>query len=116
MSFDPGLIIFLVFFLLIGGRFFLKFMKFGGFKAAMFGAPIERTMGEAEGTGSGMMNISVKVHRLGGGPERAVGLEFVAKSFASYQMLPVALSAAEAKKLNQLLDAATRGVSTGQPG
>lgn len=52
-------------------------------------------------------HLAVKVHRLGGSsPERAIGLEFVAKSLASYQMLPVTLSRAEAQKLSKLLQTA----------
>lgn len=116
MRIDPGLVVFLLFFLGVVGLMLFKVFKFGGFKAAMFGAPIERTVGEVEGSGSRMMNLTVKVHRLGGGSDKAIGLELVAKSFASYQMMPITLSVAEAKKLAQLLDAASRGVSTGQPG
>lgn len=56
------------------------------------------------------MKLAVKVHRLSGGSsEKAIDLEFVAKSFASYQMLPVTLSAAEARKLSQLLQTALTG-------
>jgi hypothetical protein len=56
------------------------------------------------------MSIAVKVHTLGGdSTEKAIGLEFVAKSIASYEMMPVTLSVAEAKKLATLLQAATSG-------
>ena|SRR5579863_8238455 len=116
MSINPGLVLFLIVFVLIAGRFLFKAMKFGGMKAAMFGAPIESTVGEVAGAGSGIMSVAVKVHRLDGGAQKTVGLELVAKSVASYQMLPITLSAADAKKLIQLLDAATTGTpSTGQP-
>lgn len=79
----------------------------------MFGAPIERTIGEVAGGGVKLMTIAVKVHTLGGGaPDKAIGLEFVAKSFASYQMMPVTLSSSEAKKLATLLQSATPSDAT----
>ena len=39
-----------------------------------------------------MKNV-VRVHILGGGPEKVVGIELVAKNLAGYQMMPVSLSA-----------------------
>lgn len=102
-------IFFFAVFSLVVGSFLYKMLKHGGFKAAMFGAPIERTVGEVAGGGMKLMNIGLKVHKLGGGREKAVGVELVAKSFASYQMMPVTLSTAEARKLIMLLEAATGG-------
>lgn len=94
-------------FALVVGSFVLKIFKYGGLKAAMFGAPIERTVGEAKGGGVKFTSIAVKVHILAGGsPDTAIGLEFVAKSFASYEMMPVTLSVSEAKKLARLVDSA----------
>jgi hypothetical protein len=113
MHMDPGFVMFLLVFLGVGGLMLFRVLKFGGFKAAMFGAPIQTTVGEVAGSGPRMMTLTVKVHRLGGGTERSVGLELVAKSFASYQMMPVSLSSAEARKLAQLLQAASNTVSTG---
>jgi hypothetical protein len=116
VNINPGFILFLAFFLIVGGMMLHRVLKFGGFRAAMFGAPIERTVGEAAGANSRMGTFTVKVHRLGGGADKAVGLELVAKTFASYQMMPVTLSAVEAQKLAQLLQsAATGAASTGQP-
>lgn len=89
------------------GAFLYKTLQHGGFKAAMFGAPIERTVGEVASGGVKLMNVVLRVHKLGGGREKAVGVELVAKSLASYQMMPVTLSVAEAKKLIMLLEAAT---------
>jgi len=86
--------------------FAFRFIKFGGFKAAMFGARIERTVGEAEGSDGSIMKTLVRVHVLDGSPEKAVGLEFVAKSFASYQMVPIALSESEARGLIRYLQSA----------
>ena len=93
------------------GSFIFKIIKNGGFKAAMFGAPIARTIGEVAATNpSRMMTVAVKVHLLGGeSDDKAVGLEFVARSFASFQMMPVSLSKVEARKLIMLLESATNG-------
>jgi hypothetical protein len=56
------------------------------------------------------MNVSVKVHVLAGNsPDKTVGLEFVARSFASYRMMPVSLSKMEARKLIMLLETACQG-------
>jgi len=99
------------FFVLFIGSFIYRIIKNGGFKAAMFGAPIERTVGEVSASRSSrLMNVAVKVHVLGGNSsDKAIGLEFVATSFASYQMMPVSLSTVEAKKLIMLLESATDG-------
>ncbi|MDC7700913.1 hypothetical protein [Vogesella indigofera] len=50
-----------------------------------------------------MITNDIKVHVLDAGPVRFVGLEIVAKSFASYQMTPLTLPAAEARQLAQML-------------
>ena len=106
-SFFP--IFFFAVFALIVGSFLYKMHKHGGFKAAMFGAPIERTVGEVAGGGVKLMNVGIKVHKLSGGRDKTVGVELVAKSVASYQMMPVTLSAAEARRLITLLENATGG-------
>ena len=91
----------------MAGYFLFRMYRYGGFKAAMFGASIERTVGEVVGLRHPPVSSVLKVHVLGGGePEKAVGLEFVAKSVASYQMLPLTLSSSEAKKLVSLLQSA----------
>jgi len=109
MEFNPQ-ILFFIFFAVIVGFMLLRTIKHGGFKAAMFGAPIEATVGEVNGGGSKLMKLVVKVHKLGGNDsEKAIGLELVAKSVASYQMTPVALSVSEAKNLIKLLEAAVGG-------
>ena len=104
-SISPFLVV--AVFALVLGSFVFKIFKHGGLKAAIFGAPIERTVGEVKGGGVKFMSIAVKVHTLGGGSsEKAIGLEFVAKSFASYEMMPVTLSVSEAKKLATLIQSA----------
>lgn len=99
----PATLVFLAVFGAVAAYFAFRFFKFGGFKPGMFGARIERTVGEAEGSGGNIMNTLVRVHVLDGGPEKAVGLEFVAKSFASYQMVPITLSESEAGDLLRYL-------------
>ena len=82
-------------------------LKFGSFKAAMFGAPIRSTVGEVKGSGSKIATIAIKVHKLAGKPsEKAVGLELVGKTIGSYEMYPVALSVQEAERLISLLQSA----------
>jgi hypothetical protein len=99
--------LFWVFFLGIIGYFIFRMVRYGGFRAAMFGAKIEKTLGEVEGHRQPLMSLRLKVHLLEGNPsEKAVGLELVAKSVASYQMMPITLSTAEAKKLVLLLQSA----------
>ena len=94
-------------FVLVLGSFIFKIVKKGGFKTAVFGSPIERTVGEVAATSpSRMKSIVVRVHVLGGhSPDKAVGLEFV----DSYQMMPVSLSKVESRKLIMLLESATNG-------
>jgi hypothetical protein len=58
-----------IFFLIIAlffGSLVFKAIKYGGFKAAMFGAPIETTLGEVRGSSVKIINIVLKVHKLGG--------------------------------------------------
>jgi hypothetical protein len=58
-----------------------RIFKFGGFRASMFDASIQSTVGEAIGSGPSSVNCTVTVHVLSSPPEKTVGLEFVAKSF-----------------------------------
>jgi len=99
--------LFWVFFLGVAGYLVFRMIRYGGFKAAMFGARIEKTLGEVAGHPQPPGSVRLKVHLLGGGsPDKAVGLELVAKSVASYQMTPITLSVAETKKLVSLLQSA----------
>ena len=111
MDFDSvGPYLFMGAILLILGSLVVKSIKYGGLKSALFGAPIARTHGEVSGTSRKPMTTVLRVHTLGGGgTQKAVGIEFVAKSFASYQMMPFSLSVAETKKLISLLESAVHG-------
>ncbi len=89
--------------------FVYRIFKYGGFKAALFEAPITRTVGEVAGNNGSMIKSAVKVHILGDASSgNAVGLELVARSVLSYQMLPISLSNAEANRLIALLQEAVR--------
>ena len=85
----------------------LKIIRKGGFKAALFGAPIQNTVGEIKGANHFWTRTSVKVHRLNSiSPDTAVGLEIVGRTFGSFQLIPVSLSAQQAKELAILLTSA----------
>ena len=96
-------------FAIVAGSFIYKLTKHGGFRGAMFGATIKNTIGEVSGSGPKLMSLSMRVHESDGPREKAVGLELVAKSLASYQMTPITLSVSEANKLTVLIDRATNG-------
>jgi hypothetical protein len=101
--------VFLVIIVSISAYLIQQVMKFGGIKAAMFGAPIESTLGEIILHKRGITRIKMKVHRLGGdNSERAIGLEVIKKNLGNYQVTPITLSVAEAKELSVLLDTITR--------
>jgi len=106
---NDGSIGFIFFAIAVGGvilYFVTRIARFGGFKAAMFGARIERTVGEVSGSGGKWMSTTIRVHRLEGEPDKAVGLELVQKSPGSWSMQPYSLSAGEASKLVQLVQSA----------
>ena len=88
--------------------FVFRALKFGGLRGAMFGAGIQETVGEVVGAGS-VVKTTLRVHVLDSPPNKAVGIELVNKSFASYQMMPITLSVTEANTLVGLLQSATRG-------
>lgn len=102
--------LFFILFAGIVGLFAYRMLRFGGIKAAMFGARIDRTVGEVAGEKQGPVGVVLKVHVLRREPaEKLVGVEFTAKSFASYQMMPITLSLSQAKQLASLLQAALNG-------
>ena len=106
---DPIGFLFLAFFLAILGFFAFRVIKHGGFKAAMFGAPIRKTLGEVTSQSTSFVTLLVRVHALDSiSPDKAVGVELVAKSLGSYSMTPISLSKASAKKLAALLQSAAQ--------
>lgn len=102
--------LFFILFAGIVGYFAYRMFRFGGIKAAMFGARIDRTVGEVAGERQGPVGVALKVHVLRREPaEKLIGVEFTAKSFASYQMMPITLSLSQAKQLASLLQVALNG-------
>ncbi len=98
-----------VFFLAFGAiGFYLisRVFRFGGVKAALFGARIGHTLGEVEGAGGKWITATIRVHTLEGKDDRSIGLEFVQKGPGAFSMQPFPMTAAEARKLTQLIEAA----------
>jgi hypothetical protein len=109
MDIGPGTLLFVIFVVVVG-YFVYRIFRLGGLKAAMFGARIERTVGEVPGEkqGLGLMSVVLRVHALRrDNSEMLIGIELVAKSFASYQMMPITLSVHQAQQLASLLQNAT---------
>lgn len=98
--------LFVILFVFVAVSITVKMLKHGGFKGAMFGAGIHKTIGEVAGSGPGFGSLSLKIHKLDKPPEKSVGIELASKSLTSYQMIPITLSIAEVKQLTVLLDRA----------
>ena len=91
----------------LAGYFLVRILRCGGVKAALFGAPIEHTIGEVEAHGLKLMRIILRVHKLRTSDrDKAVALEITAKGFLSYNMTPVTLSIAQAQNLVNFLNQA----------
>ena len=88
-------------------------VKHKGFRGAMFGAAIARTVGEMDLGRRGMVRMRLKVLTLEpsgtGSPE--VGIEFVTTSVASWHMMPLPLSRSEAVTLSTFLSQAAEEVA-----
>jgi len=83
---------------------FVRIMKYGGIKNALYGATIVRKLGVVHGKKHKLMSLKINVHELRGEDgEPMVGLEIVGKSFASYKITPIALSAENAQRLTKLI-------------
>jgi hypothetical protein len=81
------------------------------FKGQMFGGKILQTVGSVKGRSQGLTNCELKVHIIEEkelGPSKSIGIELIAKSFLSYQMLPITLSSQETKRLIALLEEASK--------
>jgi hypothetical protein len=103
MDVGPGTLFFLVFAAVVG-YFAYRVSQYGGFKAAMFGARIERTIGEVTGERQFGISVALKIHALRrDDSEKLVGIELIAKSFLSYEMKPLTLSVRQAQQLASLL-------------
>ena len=106
MHFETPAVIFFAVFAIIVGSFAYKALKYGGFKAAMLGGRIEQTVGEVKGIQRGA-NVRLRIHSLlDDDGDRMVGIELVATTIGSYQMLPITLSERRAKELIALVQEA----------
>ncbi len=91
-------------FALVVFTFAWKVWNKGSILGALFGHKVGRVIGEVSGDKSAMHGVTVRVKKLEGNSEHGnVGIELVAKSFASYQMMPVTLNREAALKLAELL-------------
>ena len=93
---------------LIGASLLFRMVKYGGLRGATFGARIDATLGEVDLPRSSLVSKKIRVHVLQHDTEQ-IGLEFVARSVASWQMMPFSLTRAEAHELIVLLQRATGG-------
>lgn len=92
------------FFALVVYTFAWKVWNKGSIRGALLGYKVERVIGEVLGEKSAMQGVTVRVNKLEGNSDQGnVGIELVAKSFASYQMTPVTLNREAALKLAELL-------------
>ena len=108
MDVRPGPLLFFAILAAIVGYFLYRVLRHGGFKAALCGARIERTVGEVPGKIPGTSRAVLRVHALRrDGSEKLIGLEIVAKSLVSYEMTPITLSVDQAQRLASLLENAT---------
>lgn len=88
-----------------------KVIKNGGWKGAMFGAPVRSESSVLELTRRGFGKTKLKIHVLdpvdkNEGPH--IGIEVIQSTFGSWEMSPVSLSRSEARKLAEdLLRAAS---------
>ena len=79
------------------------------FKGQMFGGKIIRTVGSVSTKAPSMMSTELRVHVLeGASPAKRhlIGIEFIAKSALSYQMMPCTLTVDACRELSQLLQRA----------
>ncbi|MGY3265495.1 hypothetical protein [Lysobacter sp. HA35] len=83
---------------------FVRVVKYRSWSGALLGAAVNRTEGHALAASSLHMPVEVRVHALSSPtPYRAVGLELVEKVALRYRVMPVTLSAEQARHLAQLL-------------
>lgn len=87
---------------IIGGAFLFKVVKHGGLRAALYGAPVGRQIGELTLPGASAPARVIRVRVLHG-TDKQVGIELAAKGPFSYSFLPIAFSRADARKLSEWL-------------
>jgi hypothetical protein len=78
-----------------------RWFRYKSFSAAMFKAPIERTLGEVTLQSSAMSSYILRVHALGPSSEqqRFVGLQIISQAPLAASMTPINLSFTQAREL-----------------
>jgi hypothetical protein len=82
-----------------------------GLRDALFGAAIDRVVGELDFGRCGLLRTRLRVVRLDvdGDDAPRIGLEIVTTTFMAYQMRPIALTVENATALKDLLSRAVEG-------
>ncbi len=94
---------------LVAAHLLYKVVRNRGFRGAMFGAPVGRTVGEIALRSRGLVQCRLKVHTLiasSNAPQ--IGLEIAHSTVGSWHMTPVSLTADEARQLADALGRAAR--------
>ncbi len=100
---EMGLFI-LLFIIVVSSPLIFKTVKFGGFKAGLFGAKIISGIGEVRCIGSKREKLILRIHELDDEYfGKSVGVEITTESLGDISMIPIVLSLREAKNLNALL-------------
>lgn len=94
--------VFFVPFVLVIGGFVFKIVKHGGLRAALYGAPLGREIGELPLSGGSVPARVIRVRVLHG-TDKQVGIELAAKGPFSYTFQPIAVSRSDARKLSEWL-------------
>lgn len=77
-----------------------RLLRYGGFRDAMYGAEVERELGEVEGNAHGGLSVTVRVHQLAGaGSDRALGIEMIGRHWASRESQFATLSRGQARQV-----------------
>jgi hypothetical protein len=103
---DPQLMLLIVVVTVIVTAFGVAFLRYGGFRGALFGARVLRELGEVTGEGRmfGRHRIARVYELEGDGGGKRVGLEV----FRYGKRVHLALDSADAQRLARLLDSAAR--------
>lgn len=81
-----------------------RLLRYGGFRDAMYGAEVERELGEVEGNAHGGLSVTVRVHQLAGaGSDRALGIEMIGRHWASRESQFATLSRGQARQVIGIL-------------
>ena len=101
---------------LFGLHLLYQVVRNRGFRGAMFGAPVARTIGELDLGRRGMLRTRLKVHCLERRDDASpdVGIELVHTTFGSFAMSPLCLTRDQANSLSALLSQAAAEVGQGR--